>query len=532
MNADFKTWQSAPILQTHGVPMLNGLELVTASDIQPESIGWLVDQWLARGKFHLLAGPAGTGKTTLAMLIMAMFSNGYSGQGQFPAGTFPIAGNVILWTGEDGVADTILPRLMAAGANLDRIHIVRGTLENGLRRAFDFELDMPTLDVAIAEKGNVVLVVIDSIVQAVRGDSNKNSSVRRSLAPLLELGEKYGCAVLGLTHVNKSSKGKEPMDRVTGSLAFVAVARVVWLTARIQANGSDETPSRCVVVRAKSNIGKDDGGYEYQIEQAVVPGPKGPIQTSKVVFDANPLQGSAKAILKYAESGGSFGSSAVEAAQVFLGALLANGGLPFPEIEALAGAQNPPISMAAIKRAKAEMRIESRKQMGAGQSSPHIWYLPTPPDIRLPSTAFVPSAPNTDYQNSMAFHARSPSMAPVQPIAVVPQQSLPAMPVSSASLVEQHWPVSTDLGEPAENGFDGPNGEYLRKLCIEKVCQSYAGGAQAADADDAAAFQDRAIREALDAVFCGDLDDGQEEVCLRTLSRVDWVSALQSATRH
>ncbi len=337
-------------------------ELVCAALIPPEPIDWLWPDWLPIGKFITLAGAPGTGKTNIAMEIVATTSNGGLGPGRstWPDNTFSAQGNVVIWSGEDGIADTLTPRLIAAKANLNRIHMLTGTRENGRSRPFDFTKDIHQLREAIMELGGVRLVVIDSIVQAVAGDSNKNSAVRKALDPLVELAQEHNCAILGITHLTKNSKGKSPLDRVSGSLAFGAVARVVLLTAKISAGeNGDESPG-CVLVRAKSNIGPDHGGFMYQIQKATISAGHRPIETSKVVWKG-PLQGSAKEILDWAEGDDSAGAGgAVENAIAFLrGHLASNVELRVTEIESLAAAAG--ISSSSLKRAKKELGVKSKK---------------------------------------------------------------------------------------------------------------------------------------------------------------------------
>lgn len=231
------------------------VRLVRASDVELEPVDWLWDGYLARCKLHILAGAPGTGKTTVALALASTVTTG----GQWPDGQRAQPANVVIWSGEDGIADTLAPRLAAAGADLSRVYFVSEVGEGDERRAFDPATDLAALHAACASLDGVGLVIVDSVVSAISGDGHKNNEVRRGLQPLVHLGESLGAAVLGISHFSKNSAGRATLDRVTGSLAFGALARVVLATAR----GVDD---RCVLVRDKSNLGPRGGGFRYTIE--------------------------------------------------------------------------------------------------------------------------------------------------------------------------------------------------------------------------------------------------------------------------
>ena len=82
--------------------------LQKASELKPKPINWIWGGWIASGKFHLLGGVAGTGKTTISLALLASITTG----GRFPDGSKAPKGNVVVWTGEDDVCDTLTPRLI------------------------------------------------------------------------------------------------------------------------------------------------------------------------------------------------------------------------------------------------------------------------------------------------------------------------------------------------------------------------------------------------------------------------------------
>lgn len=334
------------------------VQITCAADIKPEAIRWLWDGWLARGKFHIFAGTAGTGKTTIAIAIGATISMG----GRFPDGTHAPIGNVLIWSGEDSAKDTLVPRLLAAGADMSKVHFI-GDIKHGDEiRSFDPATDIKAMLFAASKIGDVSLLIVDPVVNAVAGDSHKNTEVRRALQPLVDLGEKLDCAVLGISHFSKGTGGKDPMERVTGSLAFSALARIVLATAKI--NDGDTT--KRIFCRAKSNIGVDHGGFEYDLHQKEIEGHKGLFSSYSVWGKA--VEGTATELLTETELDDGEGASADK----FLREILVSGAMPQKEIEA--DCKGAGYSPATIKRAKKRLGILSKKD---GMKGVWFWSLPS-----------------------------------------------------------------------------------------------------------------------------------------------------------
>src|SRR5262249_27218583 len=151
-------------------------------------------------------------------------------------------------------------------------------------RAFSLQRDLTALSQKLAELGNVALVVIDPI-SAYLGDtdSHRNAEVRALLAPLSELAARHNTAIVGISHLNKSA-GTEAMMRVTGSLAFVAAARAAYPMAQDR-----ENPARRFFLPMKNNIGPDAEGLAFRIEGATIESAAGPLQTSLVAWERDPV---------------------------------------------------------------------------------------------------------------------------------------------------------------------------------------------------------------------------------------------------
>lgn len=342
------------------------VELIPARNLKPVAVRWIFPGYLARGKFHVLAGAPGTGKTTIAMHLAACITAGLA----FPSGWIPKAGNVLVWSGEDDPSDTLVPRLKAAGANLDRIHFVGDTREDGQRRPFDPARDVDLLVEAAGSIENLALIVVDPVVSAVGGDSHKNAEVRRGLAPLVDLAARVDAALLGITHYSKGTGGREPLERVTGSIAFGALARVVLGTVRMEAE--EGQAQRMMMARAKSNIGPDGGGFTYAFEQIDLPDDPG-VTASRVSWGAA-VEGSARELLAEPEMDNRRKAPAREEAEEWLRELLEPGPVATDEIKA--ESKEAGLTWATVRRAKEAIGARSRK---AGfEDSRWFWALPDP----------------------------------------------------------------------------------------------------------------------------------------------------------
>jgi putative DNA primase/helicase len=274
---------------------------------------------------------------------------------------------VLIWSGEDDAADTLLPRLLASGADRARVFFVAGTRVADKVEPFDPARDLAALQAQAERIGNVRLIVVDPVVSAVTGDSHKNTEVRRSLQPLVDVAARMGTALLGITHFSKGGQGQDPASRVVGSIAFTAVARVVLVAAKVK---GDDGEDRRILARSKSNIGPDDGGFTYGLEQAEpLPG----IHASYVAWGGT-VAGSARELLTDPNQDEDDDRSAIEAATDFLTQVLADGTTPAKTVEAEAKAAG--VSWASVRRAGDALGVTKRKGSGA-------WYWKLPEGVQL-----------------------------------------------------------------------------------------------------------------------------------------------------
>src|ERR1700722_12568049 len=243
-------------------PLPTGAVLRRVSDIPRQELRWLWSGRILLGKLTLFAGDPGLGKSFVTLDIASRVTR----DGQWPDSDQPkgAPGSVIVLSAEDDPADTIRPRLEAAGADLTKVHIlqaVRRQKPNGESKLepFSLETDLLSLQDAALSLGDVRLVVIDPI-SAYLGDtdSHVNAKVRSLLNPLAEFASGLGVAVLAVTHLNKSVSSA--MYRATGSIACVAAARAVWLFAK-----SPDDPRCRLMLPGKMNLAPDQTGLSYTL---------------------------------------------------------------------------------------------------------------------------------------------------------------------------------------------------------------------------------------------------------------------------
>jgi hypothetical protein len=352
-----------------------------ASEIEPEKIEWLWPGRAAVGKTTLIGGEPGLGKSQLTAALSAAVTNGE----RWPCneGVSPL-GSVMILSAEDDAADTIVPRLMAAGADVSRVHIISsvhckpvgqdGKKQGPTRRSFNLQADLDLLELAVAKVGDVRLVIIDPISSYMgKIDSHKNADVRATLEPLGEMAARLRVAIVAVTHFSKGG-GKSAVDSFIGSIAFVAAARAAFVVTR-----DPDDAERRLFLTAKNNLAKDSGGLAFRLEQRLLPGKD--ILASNIVWEFDHVTKTADEVLAERDAG-SDAPSRVEA-EDFLRDVLSSGARPSKEIEA--EARDAGIKWRTVERAKKALGVvaESRPDPGSGSDGKPprpkwYWRLPDP----------------------------------------------------------------------------------------------------------------------------------------------------------
>lgn len=305
---------------------MSNLKLINMKDVEVEDVEWLIYPFIPYGKITIIQGDPGEGKTTFVLRLIGGLTKGKSVVNQ--EAKEPI--NVIYQTAEDGLADTIKPRLLSANADCSRVLVIDDK---------DIPLTMRDnrLEQAIIET-NAKLVVLDPI-QGFLGsdvDMNRANEIRPVMKHIAGIAERYRCAIILIGHMNKCSMGKSAY-RGLGSIDFQAAARSVLIIGRIK-----DEPEIRVVCQTKSSLAPEakslafrlgeENGFEW-------------IGEYDVTAD-DLLSGTAKGTKK---------QTAIE----FLENALINGALPQTELMKLAKSQG--ISEKTLRNAKEELGVKSKR---------------------------------------------------------------------------------------------------------------------------------------------------------------------------
>jgi putative DNA primase/helicase len=237
------------------------VRLTCALDLKPRAVDWLWSGRVPLGMITMFAGDPKLGKSYVTLAMAAALSRGLP----LPLSDRPDrAGSTILMSAEDDPARTIVPRLMAGGAELAKIHILESViLANGSEALPSLRADIDAITDAATRLGDCRLIVIDPVSAYLKGvDDNRNAALRGVLTPLNRLAERLGAAVVLVSHLTKagSSNGKH---RVLGSIAYVGACRANHLFI---ADPDDPTGRRVLMLDNGSNIAPPAPILAYTVE--------------------------------------------------------------------------------------------------------------------------------------------------------------------------------------------------------------------------------------------------------------------------
>lgn len=238
------------------------LKLINMEQVEVEKIDWLLYPFIPFGKVTIVQGDPGKGKTTMVLQIIAKLTKG---EAVLPSGSDESAleektmvlepVNVIYQTAEDGLGDTIKPRLLSAGADCSRVMVID-----------DNDQALTMMDARLEEaiiQTKARLVVLDPI-QGFLGtdvDMHRANEIRPLMKRVAVLAEKYHCAIILIGHMNKNSNGKSSY-RGLGSIDFQAAARSVLIVGRIK-----DEPEIRVVCHVKSSLAPEGKSIAFRLDK-------------------------------------------------------------------------------------------------------------------------------------------------------------------------------------------------------------------------------------------------------------------------
>ncbi len=228
------------------------LNIINMTDIEAVAVKWLWKPYIPLGKITIVQGDPGEGKTTLALSIAAALTRGDTLPNEADSHE-PM--NVIYQTAEDGLADTIKPRLEAVNANCTRVLVIDESKE-------ELSMSDERIEKAI-QQTNAKLIILDPI-QAYIGanvDMHRANEVRPVMSRLGRIAEEYGCAIVLIGHMNKAA-GQKSSYRGLGSIDITAVARSLLIVGKMR-----DSPSKRIMVQAKSSLAPVGKSQLFEINE-------------------------------------------------------------------------------------------------------------------------------------------------------------------------------------------------------------------------------------------------------------------------
>lgn len=233
-----------------------GIITQAAKSIEVERPHWVWPRYIPAGKITILAGDPGLGKSTIALDIISRISRGTF----LPLSGRTIAGTCLIASAEDAAEDTIVPRLIASQANLDRVEIMREVRVDGETKYLSFPRDLNRLRDTIVKIG-CRLAIIDpfNAFLSRETDSHRDQDVRLVLAPFESIAEETGAAIVIIAHLNKREEAST-IYRVGGSIGLIGAARSVLAVTQLPSKATR------VLFPIKSNLSKSPMALEYEVK--------------------------------------------------------------------------------------------------------------------------------------------------------------------------------------------------------------------------------------------------------------------------
>jgi len=345
-----------------------------ASDIEPKPIEWFWDQRIPANSLNLLIGMPNTGKSTLTMDIAARVSTGTP----WPIGDDRSIrqGSVLILSAEDQPEQIIVPRLKAAGADLDKVFIVEGVQQltaeeasdgRAVRTCVDVGRDAALLEQYCDELGDIKLIIIDPLDSYIGSDTDvfRGNEARAALAPLKDIAEQRGVTVIIAHHFNKAPT-TNVLDRVSGSRSFGALPRSVWIAA---ADETDCENNRTIFAPAKWNMSRNQPtAVAYSMKSSPAN-----LDIACVAWESEELDIGARELMNGLAEGQE--SDTLREAKEFLVSLLALGNMDATEVKERA--KHAGVSIKSLETAARRLKVQRVAERDAkGVVKRWVWSMP------------------------------------------------------------------------------------------------------------------------------------------------------------
>ena len=321
--------------------------LTPASDIHPRPVFWLWKNRLALGTLGLLAGRQGVGKSTLAYWVAARLT-----RGELYGIYYGTPKSVLVCAAEDSWEHTIVPRLIAAGADLTRIFRMEVLSAIDARVGLTLPRDLDEVEKS-AISTDAALMLLDPLMSRLgKLDTHKDAEVRQALEPLVDVCDRVSMSALGLIHHNKSGS-TDPLQLIMASTAFSAVARS---THTVMRDPDDDTGQRRLFGSPKNNLGRDDlPTFSFTINGYPVETDEGVAWTGRLEW-GDQLTATIEDVMSRAVENGDDKSASSEAADWLIDYVSSKGG-QVPCADAKRAGRASGHSEAAIKRARTRLNL-------------------------------------------------------------------------------------------------------------------------------------------------------------------------------
>jgi hypothetical protein len=257
------------------------VRLTAASEIKPRPVRWTWAGRIPAGEICVTPGRGGIGKSTFHAWMIAQIT-----KGKLPGDLYGVPRACVIAAVEDSWERTIVPRMIAAGAALDRVFRADVVTDEGERFTLTLPADTAALEVELVQI-DAALLSVDPLMSAIdlTLDTHKDRTVREALEPLGQLADRTGITVLGNAHFRKGV-AEDPLMMLMGSAAFANVVRAAIAFARdVGDDGRPLEDGSCVIQQIKNNLGRMDvPGLRYRIESSFIDTDEGLADVGRLVM--------------------------------------------------------------------------------------------------------------------------------------------------------------------------------------------------------------------------------------------------------